>query len=526
MQREVDADFARYVRARQHQLLRAAHLVCGDTGEAERVLAGALAEAAGRWDRARDEPDIVVRRLLYGDAIASARASRAGSRGVLADLAPRDRALLVLRYFEERSEPQVAEVLGTTHAEVARETRVALARLQERFPAHDVTELLEAASHHVEEVDLSQHAWGAALAGRRRRRRRVVSAVTGLAAVALVVAAAQGAGRDEPVPVPSPTTTTGKPAVQRLSDGTMYAVMPLEGEEDRLPDFDAGLPSAIDPEGRAVPLSTLASPPSSVATVYLRRAGTHYRAVLVPRDRTQVVVDTLDLLPTRDASGNDGEPLGPKAISPDGRYVVFAQPRSVVRLDLHTGAVDRYAVPAPDLLVAGFASDSTVVARTATAAWAVDLAQPFPKAVRAAAQPALTRGVAVPVTDLAGETVTAGRWAASGAYFDQDVTSPVIVRGNGPIYQGLVAVDEDARSGRVLLAPESPDGRTGRVKECCTVLAWADPSTVLFRSSGYDGSWVLAWNVETGRVYDVTRLDEGGGVDYPHAVALAVGSRN
>jgi hypothetical protein len=58
------------------------------------------------------------------------------------------------------------------------------------------------------------------------------------------------------------------------------------------------------------------------------------------------------------------------------------------------------------------------------------------------------------------------------------------------------------------------------------VLAWADPSTVLFRSSGYDGSWVLAWNVETGRVFDVARLDEGGGVDYPHAIALAVGTRD
>jgi hypothetical protein len=525
VQREVDADFARYVRARQYQLLRAAHLVCGDSGEAERLLTGALTEAAGRWDRARDEPDTVVRRLLYDRAIASSRASRAGSRGVLADLAPRDRALLVLRYFEERSEPQVALVLGTTRADVARDTRVALARLQERFPAHDVTELLEAASHHVDEVDLVQRAWSAALAGRRRRRRRVVSATTGLVAVGLVVAAAQGAGRDGPVPVPSPTTTTSKPVVQRLSDGTMYAVMPLEGEEDRLPDYDAGLPSSIDPEQRAVRLSTLTSPPASVVAVYLRRAGTHYRAVLVPKDRPQVLVDTLDLLPTRDAAGNDGEPLGPKAISPDGRYVVFTQPRSVVRLDLRTGAVDRYAVPAPDLLVAGFASGSTVIARTAAVAWTLDLGQPSPKAVRAAVQSALTRGVAVPVTELAGETVAAGRWAASGAYLDQDVTSPVIVRGNGPIYQGLVAVDEDARSGRVLLAPESPDGRTGRVKECCTVLAWADAATVLFRSSGYDGSWVLAWNVETGRVYDVTRLDEGGGVDYPHAIALAVGTR-
>ncbi|KRE53844.1 sigma-70 family RNA polymerase sigma factor [Phycicoccus sp. Soil748] len=524
MQREVDADFARYVRARQHQLLRAANLVCGNGPRAEEVLEQALATAAGRWHRMRDEPDLAVRRLLYRDAVSS-RGGRVDAHGVLAALTPGHRALLVLRYFEERSEPQVAEVLGGTVPEVARETSAAVTRLHELYPAHDVTELLDDASGGVDEVDLAQRAWDAALAGRRLRRRRVASTVAGLAAVGVVVAVAQGAGRVGPVPAPSPTTTTSKPALQRLPDGTMYAAMPLEGEEDGLPDFDAGLPSAIDPEGRTVRLSTLSSPPGSVVAVYLRRAATHYRAVLVPADRTQVLVDTLDLLPTRDSGGNEGEPLGAKAISADGRYVVFAQPRAVVRLDLRTGAVDRYAVPAPDLLVAGWRAGSTVVARTAGEAWSLDLSQPSPTAARSAVPVALTRGVAVPVTDLAGETVTAGRWAASGAYFDQDVTSPVIVRGNGPIYQGLVAVDQDARAGRVLLAPESPDGRTGRVKECCTVLAWADPSTVLFRSSGYDGSWVLAWNVETGRVYDVTRLDEGGGVDYPHAVALAVGSR-
>ena len=525
MQREVDPDFARYVRARQHQLLRAAHLVCGERQEAEQVLEGALATVAGRWHRVREEPDTAVRRQLYRDAVVSARGHRADVRGVLGGLPPKERALLVLRYFEERSEGQVAQVLGASVPDVSRETRAAVARLHDLYPAHDVTELLDDASRHVAEVDLAERSWSAALARRRVRRRRVTSAVAGVAALGVVVVAAQGAGRGGSTPAPSPTTAS-RAVVQRLPDGTVYAAMPLEGEEDRLPDYDAGLPSVIDPEGHAVRLSTLRVPPESVVAVYLRRAGTHYRAVLVPKDHPQVVVDTLDLLPTRDAGGNEGVPLGPKAISPEGQYVVFAQPGAVVRLDLRTGAVDRYAVPAPDLQLVGWGSGRTVVARTAREAWALDLEQPSPRAVRTAVPTALTRGVAVPVTELAGETVSAGRWAASGAYFDQDVTSPVIVRGNGPIYQGLVAVDADSRSGRVLLAPESPDGRTGRVKECCTVLSWADPSTVLFRSSGYDGSWVLAWNVETGRVYDVARLDEGGGVDYPHAIALAVGTRD
>jgi len=527
MQREVDPDFARYVRARQHQLLRAAHLVCGERQLAEQVLEGSLATVAGRWERVREDADTAVRRGVYRDAVSAARGVRDDVRGVLGGLAPRERALLVLRYFEERSEAQVAEVMGGAVPDVTRSTRTAVARLHDLYPAQDVTELLDDASRHVVEVDLADRSWRAALARRRVRRRRAASAVAAVAALGVVVAVAQGAGRGT-TPTPSPTTptTTTTAAVQKLPDGTVYAEMPLEGEEDRLPDYDAGLPSVIDPEARAVRLSTLAKPPGSVVAVYLRRAGIHYRAVLVPKDHPQVVVDTLDLLPTRDAGGNEGVPLGPKAISPEGSYVVFAQPGAVVRLDLRSGAVDRYAVPAADLQVAGWGSGRTVVARTAREAWSLDLDQPSPRAVRTAVPPEVVRGVAVPVPELAGETVAAGRWAASGAYFDQDVTSPVIVRGNGPIYQGLVAVDAQARTGRVLLAPESPDGRTGRVKECCTVLSWADPSTVLFRSSGYDGSWVLAWNVETGRVYDVARLDEGGGVDYPRAIALAVGTRD
>ena len=543
MRQDVDADFARYVRARQHRLLRAAYLVCGDTRLAQDVLEGALATVAGRWERVREHPDTVVRHHVYRDALAAARHARRDSlSAVLAvdeetgerdgdplrgweALGPELRAPVVLHHFEERSAAETAEVLGETDDRTARRLDAARSRLGVGS-GRELGVLLDRASQHVVEVDLAERAWGTALVGRAVRRRRLLSGVGALAAVGVVVAVAQGVDRGgaNPAPTPSPSTLVTA-AVNRLPDGTMYAAMPLEGAEDRLPDYDAGLPSVIDPKGRAVSLSTLDAPPTSVVAVYLRRAGTHYRAVLVPRDRTQVVVDGLDLLPTRDADGNEGVPLGPKAISADGRWVVFAQPGAVVRLDLESGAVDRYAVPAQDLQMAGWGEGPTVLARGSSRAWTLDLSSASPRAVASAAPTALTSGMQLPVTELVGETVSAGRWAASGAFLDQVVTSPVIVRGNGPIYQGLVVVDAESRSGRVLLAPESPDGRTGRFVGCCTVLSWADPSTVLFRSSGYDGSWVLAWDVETGRVYDVTRLDEGGGVDYPQALALAVGSR-
>ena len=77
MRHEVDEEFARYVRARQHRLLRAAYLVCGDAHLAEDLLQGAFAKLAGRWDKLRGEnPDAYVRKILYRDAVSSWRKTR------------------------------------------------------------------------------------------------------------------------------------------------------------------------------------------------------------------------------------------------------------------------------------------------------------------------------------------------------------------------------------------------------------------------------------------------------------------
>lgn len=158
MQREVDEDFARYVRARQHVLLRAAYLVCGDAHLAEDLLQQAFTKVARRWDRLRHEnPDAYIRRILYRDAISAWRRTRRESlvtalpdtgtadptSGVtdrveleraLAALTPRQRAVLVLRFFEDRSEADTAEVLGVGIGTVTSQTHAALARLRDRIP--------------------------------------------------------------------------------------------------------------------------------------------------------------------------------------------------------------------------------------------------------------------------------------------------------------------------------------------------------------------------------------------------------
>ncbi len=160
--KQIDADFADYVRARQHRLLRAAYLVCGDAHRAEDLLQQAFEKLALRWDTVKyGQPDAYVRRILYRDAVSTWRRTRrehltaappepdaagSGGRGgleerisdrvdlqaALARLTPKQRAVLVLRFFEDRSEADTADVLGVSVGTVKSQTHVALANLREQ----------------------------------------------------------------------------------------------------------------------------------------------------------------------------------------------------------------------------------------------------------------------------------------------------------------------------------------------------------------------------------------------------------
>lgn len=159
-----DAEFVEYVRARQHRLLRAAYLVCGDLHLAEDLLQGALVKLARHWDRVRDEqPDAYVRRILYRDAVSSWRRRRHEVLGLapawdalavaheaeqverrldvlraLDVLTPRQRATVVLRFFEDRSERETADVLGCSVGTVKSQTHDALVRLRAAMPRVDL----------------------------------------------------------------------------------------------------------------------------------------------------------------------------------------------------------------------------------------------------------------------------------------------------------------------------------------------------------------------------------------------------
>ena len=122
--------FAAFAAANGRRLRHAARLLTGDDGRAEDLVQTALARAYLRWDRIRaDDPTAYVRRVMYtahadwwrrkwrheyatgdlpdrpaaGDHAAES-AERDRLRAALALLTPRERAVVVLRFYDDLSE--------------------------------------------------------------------------------------------------------------------------------------------------------------------------------------------------------------------------------------------------------------------------------------------------------------------------------------------------------------------------------------------------------------------------------------
>ncbi|WP_062431403.1 SigE family RNA polymerase sigma factor [Herbidospora daliensis] len=146
--------FADFVAARGTALLRTAYLTCGSVHEAEDVLQAALEKACRNWSRIDDrDPEPYVRRIIVNTVISRARrrailriiptgsppdrpapADDVVLRQVLMDglraLPPRQRAVIVLRYWEDLTEAQTAEILGCSTGTVKSQAAKAMARLR------------------------------------------------------------------------------------------------------------------------------------------------------------------------------------------------------------------------------------------------------------------------------------------------------------------------------------------------------------------------------------------------------------
>ena len=161
----MDKEFREFARSRAAPLHRASYLLCGDWHLADDIVQETLVKTYRHWSRVRtaDNPDAYVRRILLNEAnrhwkrhrFAAVPAEPAADDlfqaddvgraidriallNALGQLTPRQRATVVLRYFEGFSERDTAAVLGCTEGTVKSQTSRALRTLSSYFHPQEI----------------------------------------------------------------------------------------------------------------------------------------------------------------------------------------------------------------------------------------------------------------------------------------------------------------------------------------------------------------------------------------------------
>ena len=163
-------DLGAFIDARSGSLLRFAYLLTGDHDLAEDLLQNSLIKVYLSWNSIRDRGalEAYTRTVMTHTQLSWwRRPARREVLGVepteravrdhlnvregmpvderdelwllLATLGPRQRAVLVLRFYEDLSEAEIARVLGCTTGTVKSQLSRGLARLRERMPAESPT---------------------------------------------------------------------------------------------------------------------------------------------------------------------------------------------------------------------------------------------------------------------------------------------------------------------------------------------------------------------------------------------------
>lgn len=146
--------FADFVTTRSARLLRTAYLLTHDWALGEDLLQTSLVKAWSAWKRIDADPEPYVRRILVNtysswwrrrwrseqpagelpERLASDQHAAIDARDevwrALGRLPRRQRAVIVLRYFEDLPEAEIADLLGVTPGTVKSQAAKALAKLR------------------------------------------------------------------------------------------------------------------------------------------------------------------------------------------------------------------------------------------------------------------------------------------------------------------------------------------------------------------------------------------------------------
>ena len=165
----VDEDFAEFVGARWGALYRLAYLLAGSPSGAEDLVQTSLEKAYVNWSRIgqMEFVEAYVRRILANTYVSTQR--RAWTREhtsarvpevvgdpmelpvldrsmlwpLVCGLPPRQRAVIVLRYYEDLSEAQIADVLGCAPGTVKSQAWAAIGALKRSLVGSGAAEAVE-----------------------------------------------------------------------------------------------------------------------------------------------------------------------------------------------------------------------------------------------------------------------------------------------------------------------------------------------------------------------------------------------
>lgn len=166
---DVDQDFADFVGARWASLYRLAYLLAASPTGAEDLLQSALEKAYVSWRRisVMEYPEAYVRRMLVTTLVSSRRRRWSGElpsdrlpEGVdesedvglldrsllwplICALPARQRAVVVLRFYEDMSEAQIADTLGCAPGTVKSQSHAAMGALRRALAAAGVPDRSE-----------------------------------------------------------------------------------------------------------------------------------------------------------------------------------------------------------------------------------------------------------------------------------------------------------------------------------------------------------------------------------------------